>query len=184
MQSIVPEAPVNMRALARLAVILSLTALLLVLTVLSIGVGIAPAANAVPPAPGFPVKIGMLLPLSGGLQSFGEQVRDGALIANAEAEDAGWSIDVVYGDTQCNYQQAITAANELIVNQGVDYVIGAVCSSTSIASSEIAGANGVVQISPASTHPLLTMNSNEQSLLLPGFLPRPVPEQGDGHGSG
>jgi len=113
---------------------------------------------AVPSPPGFPLKIGIVVPLTGRVQGLGEAVRDGALVAIEQAQAAGWTIETVYGDSQCDSQQAISVTNDLIFNQGVHYIIGAVCSSASIPMSEIAEANRVVQISPASTNPWVTVN--------------------------
>jgi branched-chain amino acid transport system substrate-binding protein len=111
---------------------------------------------AVPPPPGFPVKIGVVVPLSGNVKSFGESTRNGVSIALQQAEDAGWNIETVYADSKCDAQQAISVTEDLIINQGVHYIIGAVCSSASIPMSEIAEENQVVQISPVSTNPQVT----------------------------
>ena len=114
------------------------------------------AQVAAPPPPGFPVKIGIVVPLSGPVKSFGESTRDGALVAIQQAEDAGWTIETVYGDSQCDAQQAVSVTEDLILNQGVRYVIGAVCSSASVSMSEVTDANQVVQIAPPSTNPDVT----------------------------
>ena len=118
------------------------------------------AVGAVPPAPGFPVKVAVLAPLSGDVKTFGESTRDGALMAIEEAKAAGWDIEVVLGDTKADPQEAANAANKVIFEDGVHYIIGAVCSSASIPISEIAEANGVLQISPTSTNPAVTVNED------------------------
>jgi branched-chain amino acid transport system substrate-binding protein len=121
-------------------------------------VAVAPAS--VPPAPGFPVKLAIVVPLSGDVKTFGESTRDGALMAIEEAKAAGWQIDVVFADSKCDAQEAANAANKVIFEDGVKYLIGEVCSSASIPISEIADANGVLQISPTSTNPAVTINED------------------------
>ena len=111
---------------------------------------------SVPRAPSYPVKVGIVAPLSGPVKSFGESTRDGAMIAIQQAEDAGWQIETVVGDSRCDAQQAVSVTQDLIQNHGVHYVIGAVCSSASIPMSQIAEENQVLQISPSSTHPQVT----------------------------
>ena len=127
------------------------------------GKGIAPVAaapSAVAPAPGFPVKVAIVVPLSGDVKTFGESTRDGALMAIEEAKAAGWQIDVVLADSKCDAQEAANAANKVIFEDGVKYIIGEVCSSASIPISQIAEANGVLQISPTSTNPAVTVNED------------------------
>ncbi|MCD6519764.1 MAG: ABC transporter substrate-binding protein [Anaerolineae bacterium] len=128
---------------------------------------------AVPPAPDFPVKIAILAPLSGDVKTFGESTRNGALMAIEEAKAAGWKIDVVIGDSKCDAQEAANAANKVIFEDGVKYIVGAVCSSASIPISEICEANHVLQISPTSTNPAVTVNedgSNKEYVFRACFL--------------
>ncbi|MHB0858988.1 MAG: ABC transporter substrate-binding protein [Anaerolineae bacterium] len=121
----------------------------------------APAASsAIPPAPGFPVKVAIVVPLSGDVKTFGESTRDGAQMAFDEAIAAGWEIETVIADSKCDAQEAANAANKVIFEDGVKYIIGEVCSSASIPISEIAEANQVLQISPTSTNPAVTVNED------------------------
>jgi len=120
---------------------------------------IAPVAK---PAggPGFPVKVAIVVPLSGDVKTFGESTRDGAMMAIEEARAAGWQIDIVLADSRCDAQEAANAANKVIFEDEVKYIIGEVCSSASIPISEIAEANKVLQISPTSTNPAVTVNED------------------------
>ncbi len=126
------------------------------------GAPAAPAASTsvVPPSPGVPIKVAILAPLSGDVKTFGESTRDGAMMAFEEAIAAGWEIETVLADSKCDPQEAANAANKVIFEDGVHYIIGEVCSSASIPVSEIAEANGVVQISPTSTNPSVTINED------------------------
>jgi branched-chain amino acid transport system substrate-binding protein len=122
--------------------------------------GGAEASVGIPPAPGFPIKVGVLVPLSGDVKTFGESVRDAAEMAFAEAREAGWEIETVLADTKCDPQEAANAANKVIFEDGVNYIVGAVCSSATIPVSEIAEANQVLMISPTATNPVVTLNED------------------------
>ena len=122
--------------------------------------GGAEASAAVPPAPGFPVKIAIVVPLSGDVKTFGESTRDGAEMKFDEARALGWEIETVLADSKCDAQEAANAANKVIFEDGVKYIVGEVCSSASIPISEIAEANQVLQISPTSTNPVVTVNED------------------------
>ncbi len=114
----------------------------------------------VPPAPGFPVKIAVLGPLSGDVKTFGESNRNGALMAFEEAEAAGWEIEAVIGDSKCDAQEAALAANKVIFEDGVNYIVGPVCSSAAIPISEIVESEGILQISGTATNPDFTLNED------------------------
>jgi branched-chain amino acid transport system substrate-binding protein len=150
-----------MKTHARIGLILAIVVSALALTSATAsgqtGVQVAPQT---PPAPGFQVKLALILPLSGPVQSYGESIRDGALLAIQEAQAAGWDIETVFADTQCDAEAAVAAANQVIFTDTVKYIVGAVCSSASIPISEIAEANHVVQISPSSTNPQVTVHAD------------------------
>ncbi len=117
------------------------------------------------------IKIAILAPLSGDVATFGQSTRDGAMMAidewNAKGGVLGQQIQVVVEDSQCNAEAAVSAANKVIDQDGVKFIIGEVCSSASIPISEIAMAKGVLQISPTSTNPAVTVDSrgNTKSLI-------------------
>ena len=117
------------------------------------------------PAPGFPLlpgkpAIAVLGPLSGDLDIFGQSVRDGVLLAAAEWNAAGNGVDIVLADTQCDASNAANVASEIIDKRGIAFIIGDVCSSASIPISQLAATRGVLQISPTSTHPAVTVDEN------------------------
>jgi len=118
------------------------------------------APAAVPPAPGFPVKLAIVVPLSGDVKTFGESTRDGAEMKFDEARALGWEIETVLADSKCDAQEAANAANKVIFEDGVKYIVGEVCSNASIPISEIAEANQVLQMSPTSTNPVVTVNED------------------------
>ncbi len=111
-----------------------------------------------------PIKVAILAPLSGQVQTFGESTRDGALLAieewNAKGGVLGQQIEAVIADSQCSADPAVNAANKVIDQDKVKYIVGEVCSSASIPISEITEAKGVVQISPTSTNTQVTLNQD------------------------
>ena len=110
---------------------------------------------------GEPIKVAILAPLSGPVPTFGVMTRDGALLAieewNAKGGVLGRKITPIVEDSQCTPDPAVNAANKVIDQDKVRYIIGEVCSKASIPVSEIANSKKVVQISPTSTNPDVTV---------------------------
>lgn len=110
------------------------------------------------------IKVAILAPLSGPVPTFGVSTRDGALLAieewNAKGGVLGKQIEAVVADSQCTADPAVNAANKVIDQDKVKYIVGEVCSKASIPVSEIAEAKGIVQISPTSTNPAVTVDPN------------------------
>lgn len=96
--------------------------------------------------------------------TFGASTRDGALLAieqwNAKGGVLGRQIEAVVADSQCEADPGRNAANKVIDQDKVHYIVGEVCSKSSIPISEIAEAKGVVQISPTSTNTQVTLNTD------------------------
>lgn len=105
-------------------------------------------------------KIAIVVPLSGDVKTFGESTRNGAMMAIDAAKAAGMNIEVVTADSKCDAQEATNAANKVISQDKVHYIIGEVCSGASIPMSVIAEQNKVLMISPASTQPPVTVNED------------------------
>ncbi len=110
------------------------------------------------------IKIGILAPLSGPVPTFGVMTRDAALLAieewNAKGGVLNKKIVPVVEDSQCTPDPAVNAANKLIDQDKVHYLIGEICSKASIPVSEIANAKKVIQISTASTNPAVTVTKD------------------------
>jgi len=115
-------------------------------------------------APAGDLKMAVLAPLSGPVPTFGVMTRDGALMAieewNAKGGVNGQKIVPIVEDSQCTPDPAVNAANKVIDQDKVHYIIGEVCSKASIPISEIANAKQVVQISPTSTNPSVTVGAD------------------------
>jgi branched-chain amino acid transport system substrate-binding protein len=110
-----------------------------------------------------PIKVAILAPLSGPVPTFGVSTRDGALLAIKEWNDKGGvlgkQIKAIVEDSQCTPDPALNAAKKVIDQDKVHYIIGEVCSKASIPVSEYANSKKVVQISPTSTNPTVTVDS-------------------------
>jgi branched-chain amino acid transport system substrate-binding protein len=110
------------------------------------------------------LKLAVLAPLSGPVPTFGVSTRDGALQAidewNAKGGVLGMKITAIVEDSQCTPDPAVNAANKVIDQDKVHYIIGEVCSKASIPVSEIANAKKVVQISGTSTNPSVVRDAN------------------------
>jgi branched-chain amino acid transport system substrate-binding protein len=109
------------------------------------------------------LKIAILAPLSGPVPTFGVSTRDGALLAieewNAKGGVLGMKIVPIVEDSQCTPDPAVNAANKVITQDGVHYIIGEVCSKASIPIAEIANAAKVIQMSPTSTNTDVTIDA-------------------------
>jgi branched-chain amino acid transport system substrate-binding protein len=119
----------------------------------------APVAEA--PA-GEPLKVAVLAPLSGAVPTFGAAMKNGIELAteewNAKGGVLGRQIELVVEDSQCEADPAVNAANKVVDQDGVKFILGELCSKASIPVSEIAEAKGVVQISGSSTNTSVTLN--------------------------
>ena len=100
------------------------------------------------------IKIGFMGPLTGDAASYGNSIRQGVELA---IEDSGLTnIEVIYEDSGCEGTKAVNSINKLISIDGVEAIVGEVCSGATLAISPIAEENSVVLISPSSTSPEIT----------------------------
>ena len=105
------------------------------------------------------ILIGIAGPLSGSTMTIGEQQEIGAQAAidhlNEQGGLLGQEIVPISLDDVCEPRQAKAVARQLI-NEGVVFVTGHLCSACSIAASKIYEEAGIIMISPASTNPKVT----------------------------
>jgi branched-chain amino acid transport system substrate-binding protein len=111
---------------------------------LQIAALLAVALSFVACGPQAALKIAILAPLSGPVPTFGVSTRDGALLAidewNAKGGVLKRKIEPIVEDSQCTPDPAVNAANKVIDQDKVKFIMGEVCSSASIPVSEIANA--------------------------------------------
>jgi len=90
----------------------------------------APGAPAI--AQSDPVRIGAVLPFSGGLELFGNQAKLGLDLAAQELNDAGGilgrPVEVIYADNQTDPATSVERANSLIRSDGVTALTGPITS--------------------------------------------------------
>jgi len=109
------------------------------------------------------VKIGIALGFSGPLDSLAPPMEAGAKLAIEKINETGMFMDgatitSVSGDSTCTDAGAATAtAERMITSDGVNGLIGAMCSgATGAIVSNVSVPNGMVQISPSATSPALS----------------------------
>ncbi len=107
-----------------------------------------------------PIKMGFIGPLSGDVSSIGQATRNSVQMAVDEINEAGGingkRISAYYEDGKCLGKDSSNVAHKLINVDGVDYIIGGLCSSETMAATSIAEENQVVMISPCSSNPDIT----------------------------
>ncbi len=78
-------------------------------------------------------KVGALLPLTGRLASYGEDVRAGLELSRRDLAKEGINIEIVYEDSAGDPKTAIAGANKLVNLDKVSVIIGAPGSSANLA---------------------------------------------------
>lgn len=107
-----------------------------------------------------PIRVGAILPLTGSAAQWGTPPRDAALLAveeiNVKGGVKGRKIKLEIEDDKCEPTAGVSAAQKILATGKPVAILGAVCSSVTLAVAPIAESNKVVLISPASTSPLIT----------------------------
>ncbi len=120
----------------------------LLLSVASLSVGFAQA----------PIKVGTLVPLTGPLAEFGPNFINGAGLAAAQLKVVGLEIELIHADTETSAIPGVAAARKLVDIDKVVAIAGAAATGVTLPVAEsVTIPNKVVQISYASTSPLLTV---------------------------
>lgn len=107
-----------------------------------------------------PIRIGTAGPMFGEFSAFGQQLVAGSGLAvddlNAAGGVLGRPIELLIGDDACDPRQAVSVANEMVAD-GIVFMAGHFCSDASIPASEVYTDANILQISPGSTNPGLTV---------------------------
>lgn len=96
------------------------------------------------------IKIGAILPLTGKASNFGEELKNGIEMAVSDYNDWGGDLTVIYEDELCDPKTALSAFNKFIEVDKVSVVIGAFCSSSTLAIAPVAEKNQILLITPGS----------------------------------
>lgn len=118
------------------------------------------------------IKIAVVGAMSGPVAQYGDQEFTGAEQAvadiNAKGGIKGNKLVMTKYDDACDPKQAVAVANK-VVNDGVKYVIGHLCSSSTQPASDIYEDEGIIMITPAATAPELTSRGYELVLRTTGL---------------
>lgn len=105
------------------------------------------------------IKVAIVGAMSGPVAQYGDMEFTGARQAiadiNAKGGVNGNKLVGVEYDDACDPKQAVAVANK-VINEGIHYVIGHLCSSSTQPASDIYEDEGVIMITPAATAPDLT----------------------------
>lgn len=105
------------------------------------------------------IKIGIAGPITGPVAQYGDMEFTGGLMAveqiNAAGGIKGKKLEAIKYDDACDPKQAVAVANK-VVNDGVKFVIGHLCSDSTLPTSDIYEDEGVLMITPAATAPKIT----------------------------
>lgn len=110
------------------------------------------------------IKIALAGPVTGPVAQYGDMQFIGAKMAIEQINKAGGvngsQLEGVVFDDACDPKQAVAVANR-IVNQGIDYVVGHLCSSSTQPASDIYEDEGILMVTAASTSPEITTRGYE-----------------------
>lgn len=130
------------------------------------------AACPPPPQAGETLTLGLVNPATGSLASYGPAIENGVQLAlqqvNAAGGVLGRQLELDIRDSQTD-RDAAKAAAQALVDDGVPVIFGDAASGNTLAMSEVTVPAKVVQISGASTSPLITDHADD------GYLFRTVP---------
>lgn len=105
------------------------------------------------------IEIGVILPLTGPIASFGQEAKNGILISMEKWKDKtfqGKKIKLIFEDNKGEPLDSSSAAQKLISANNVMAIIGSVASSNTLAIAPIAQSKNIPLISPASTNEKVT----------------------------
>lgn len=110
------------------------------------------------------IKIALAGPTTGPVTQYGTMQNIGAKMAIEKLNEAGGmngkKLEAVIYDDACEPKQAVTVANK-IVNDEIDFVIGHLCSSSTIPAAKIYDEEGIIMVTAASTSPELSQKGYE-----------------------
>jgi branched-chain amino acid transport system substrate-binding protein len=111
-----------------------------------------------------PITIGFPIPLSGATAVYGVPVLKGAQLAvdqiNAKGGVLGRKLQILARDSKANADEAVRLARELIIKDGVNFLVGTLTSAEAPAVSTVAKENKIVFIAPTSETVRLTDPQN------------------------
>ncbi len=118
------------------------------------------SASPSPLAASGELKIGGILPLTGDGAAYGVPIQQAAILAQKEINENGGikgrKIKFIWKDGQCEKTTAKAAAEQLVNEEGVEFLLGGACSDEFLAAAPIAQAKKVVVFSTTATSPKIS----------------------------
>lgn len=92
-----------------------------------------------------PIKVGLLIPLTGPLATPGKDMQDGFNLYWEQARHTagGRKVEIVVADTTCNPDQALTQARRLVHQEKVHFMVGPLCGHEGPAVAQVSKETGV-----------------------------------------
>ncbi len=103
-----------------------------------------------------PLKVGVILPMTGDQSTYGEESWNGMRLAMKELEKQGVDWKLILKDEKSSKSESGNQAKLLIENEGVHILLGSVASSNTLQIAHVARESGIPLITPASTNDTLT----------------------------
>ena len=129
---------------------------MLALGIMALVLGCAPASKE--------IKVGVLCGLTGPAPSFGQSEKDGIMLAinewNAKGGVNGQKIVPVVEDGQCDATASVNAANKVLNQDKVKFVLGETCSGSTIPVTEITNQAKVVLMAATATNQNVTVDKS------------------------
>ncbi|MCD6404655.1 MAG: ABC transporter substrate-binding protein [Planctomycetes bacterium] len=117
------------------------------------------AAPAEKPSKGIKVKVGVVIPLSGDIATYGDEAKKGIMLAAEEARAQGKvAPEMLIVDNGGAQQKTVTTVKQFVDMDRVDVIIGAITSNNTLAAGDRAEAARVAMVSPAATNKDITLN--------------------------
>ena len=161
-----------MRTPRRTTALLGIAAAVLVATTACSGGLLGGGAEDDGEAASGPIKIGMVIPISGSSAPTGEYMQNGAQLAVNEINDAGGILDgrmleLLVEDEACDAQQGVASANKLVSSEVV-VSVGGYCSGATLPQLPIFGGANIPMIIPAANSQDLVRESLKNVFLITG----------------
>lgn len=106
------------------------------------------------------IRVGLVSPNTGANARYGAFAQRGAKLAAQEINAAGGingkKIEIFVGDSQCVPAEGVSATKRLIESDKVEFLIGDICSSVTLAMQPIVESAGVLMMNAASSNPQIT----------------------------
>jgi len=124
-----------------------------------LGIALAlPLAGCGPKEDGGPLKVGVILPMTGGTATYGEESWNGIRLAMDELKKTGFACELILKDEKSSKSEAGNQAKLLVEVEGVNVLLGSVASSNTEQIALVAKESGIPLITPASTNDTITTN--------------------------